>query len=79
MALFIRQNEDRSKLQERLAAELREKAKVRAEGMNDQPDGVSDSNYLKDTKTTTSLAWVWVVIAVIALGLFVFYVVGSIK
>jgi len=79
MALFIRQNEDRSKLQERLAAELREKAKARAEEAGGRPDGVTDSSYLKDTKTTTSLAWVWVVVAVIALGLFVFYIIGSIK
>ena len=79
MALFIRQNEDRSKLQERLAAELREKAKARADAGPDRPDGVTDSSYLKDTKTTTSLAWVWVVVAIIALGLFVFYVIGSIK
>ena len=66
MALFIRQSEDRSKLQERLAAELQAKAKARAEA--ERPDGVTDSNYLKDTKTTTSLAWVWIVILVFAVG-----------
>jgi hypothetical protein len=61
MALFIRQSEDRSKLQERLAAELQEKAKMRA-AKADEVDGVEDSQYLKDTKSTTSLAWVWLVI-----------------
>jgi len=61
MALFIRQTEDRSKLQEKLAAELQEKAKARAE-QSARPDGVADSNYLKDTKQTTSLAWVWMLI-----------------
>lgn len=66
MALFIRQNDNRSKLQERLAAELQEKAKARAK--TEAPDGVTDSNYLKDTKTTTSLAWVWVVIVIFAVG-----------
>lgn len=79
MALFIRQNEDRSKLQERLAAELREKAKTQAANNNDRPDGIVDSDYLRDTKTTTSLAWVWIVIALIVIGLFIFYIAGSTK
>ncbi len=61
MALFIRQTEDRSKLQEKLAAELQEKAKARAL-QSARPDGVDDSAYLKDTKQTTSLAWVWILI-----------------
>lgn len=64
MALFIRQDENRSKLQERLAAELREKAKARAE--TEAPDGVSDSQYLKGTKQTTSLASVWIAIIIAA-------------
>lgn len=64
MALFIRQDENRSKLQERLAAELREKAKARADTEN--PDGVADSQYLKETKPTTSLAGVWIAIIVAA-------------
>jgi hypothetical protein len=68
MALFIRQNEDRSKLQERLAAELQEKAKARALE-NNTSDDIEDSQYLKDTKPTTSLAWVWVVILIIAVGI----------
>jgi hypothetical protein len=70
MALFIRQNEDRSKLQERLAAELQERAKQRAE-KPDLPDGVNDSRYIEDTKQTTSLAWVWILIVLIAIALFI--------
>ena len=68
MALFIRQNDNRSQLQERLAAELQERAKQKAQKA-DLPDGVEDSAYIKDTKSTTSLAWVWilVVLAVIIL------------
>lgn len=72
MALFIRQSEDRSKLQEKLAAELQEKARARADSAMDAPDGVDDSEYLKGTKTTTSLAWVWVVIVLLALAAFFF-------
>jgi type VI protein secretion system component VasF len=78
MALFIQQNEDRSKLQERLAAELREKAKkAQQEPATTPPDGVHDSSYLKDTKKTTSFAWVWVVIVLFVVAMFVAYIVGS--
>lgn len=73
MALFIRQQEEKSELQQRLAAELQEKARKRAAG--NQPDGVTDSAYLKDTKTTTSLAWVWVVITVLAVGVLLVYII----
>jgi hypothetical protein len=62
MALFIRQDDNRSKLQERLAAELREKARARAEGAEKIPDGVDDSAFLGGTKQTTRLAWVWLLI-----------------
>lgn len=75
MALFIRQSEDRSKLQERLAAELQAKAKARTE--TERPDGVIDSNYLKDTKTTTSLAWVWIAIVLVAVGAFVVIMISK--
>lgn len=66
MALFIRQDDNRTRLQERLAAELRDKAKARAE--SDRVDGVEDSQYLQDTKSTTSLAWVWIAIVIVATG-----------
>jgi len=73
MALFIRQTEERTKLQQRLAAELQEKAKARDE--HAAPDGVTDSQYLVDTKQTTSLAWVWVAIFVVAIiaAIVIFY------
>lgn len=79
MALFIQQNDGRSKLQERLAQELSEKAKKRAQAEADLPDGVEDSKYIQDTKTTTSLAWVWVVIIIFVIAAFITYIVGSSK
>ena len=62
MGLFVEQNSNRTKLQERLAAELNEKAKKKAQDTTELPDGVDDSAYIEGTKQTTSLAWVWVVI-----------------
>ena len=70
MALFIRQNEERSQLQERLAAELQEKARKRAESEN-QLDDIENSSYLKGTKRTTSLAWVWLLVVGLAITVLV--------
>jgi len=78
MALFVNQENTRSKLQERLAAELSEKAKKRAQDeAADLPDGVKDSNYLKDTKQTTSLAWVWALLGIIVIGVTIYFVIQS--
>jgi len=75
MALFIQQNENQSKLQTKLVAELREKAKARAAADEERPDGVEDSKYLADTKKTTSLAWVWILIVIVIIVLIVTYIV----
>lgn len=76
MALYVRQNENRSKLQERLAAELQEKAKARAEEST-RPDGVDDSRYMEGTKKTTSLAWIWLVVILFTIGAVIFLIVSS--
>lgn len=76
MALYVRQNENRSKLQERLAAELQEKAKAQ-QVETKQPDGVDDSRYMEGTKKTTSLAWVWAVVVLFVIGAVIFLIVSS--
>lgn len=73
----MNQKDDRSELQKRIAAELQEKAKKKAQGANDRPDGVTDSQYLKDTKTTTSLAWVWVLIGIAIVGVTIYLILQS--
>lgn len=50
MALFIRQDEERSELQKRLATELQEKARKSTEEKNRQVDGVEDSSYIEGLK-----------------------------
>ncbi len=78
MALYVNQKNNRTELQERLAAELREKARKQAEiDGKERPDGVTDSNYLKDTKQTTSLAWVWAIVAVASIVLILYVVIQS--
>ena len=76
MALYVRQNENRSKLQERVAAELQEKAKAQQLETN-RPDGVNDSRYMEGTKKTTSLAWVWAVVVLFVVGATIFLIVSS--
>lgn len=76
MALFIRQNEERSKLQERLAAELQERAKRNSNQTGDAFDAEKDSAYLNGTKTTTSLAWAWVLILIAAVGIVVWLIIS---
>jgi hypothetical protein len=65
MGLFIRQDDNRSELQRRVAAELNEKARKRAELENKpQPDGVKDSAYVQDTQVTSKYAWIWIILIV---------------
>ena len=66
MGLFVNQQYQRSELQERIAAELREKAKASSLQEKATMDGVKDIRYLEDTKQTTTLAWAWILIAIMA-------------
>lgn len=64
----MNKQEQRSELQERIAAELREKAKRTALQDDALVDGVEDAQYLDGTKQTTSLAWVWLLILCMAVA-----------
>ena len=66
MGLFVNQQDQRSELQERIAAELREKAKASSLQEKATMDGVDDIRYLEDPKQTTTLAWTWILIAIMA-------------
>lgn len=76
MGLFIQQNDNRSQLQERLAAELRERAKQQQENGGAEPlDQSKQSNYIKNMETTSDRAWVWfVAVGVLVLGFAVFII-----
>ena len=66
MGLFVNQQDQRSELQERIAAELREKAKASSLQEKATMDDVYDIRYLEGTKQTTTLAWAWILIAIMA-------------
>lgn len=77
MGLFVNQENTRTKLQQRIAADLADKAKKKAaDGEKSRPDGVDDSAYLENSKITTSLAWAWVLIAFAAAGILIWLAVS---
>jgi len=72
MGLFIRQNDQRSQLQERIAAEMRERTKLQASGA-EPLDQTKNSNYLKDTEQTSQRAGKGlIIVGAIVVGLIVF-------
>jgi hypothetical protein len=81
MGRYYEQTENRSQLQQKIAADLRAKAAAKAKNEGepnpyDQPrDGVEDSQYIKGTKQTTSLAWAWLAIFIMVIAVFVLFVV----
>lgn len=77
MGIIVNQESNRSELQKRIAAEMSEKAKKKAVHNGDLPDGVDDSAYIEGTKTTTSLAWVWVVITIVAVVALMWFFIAS--
>ncbi|MEI7917944.1 MAG: hypothetical protein WCH58_01020 [Candidatus Saccharibacteria bacterium] len=78
MALFIRQDEQKTEFQNQLAAELQARAKERAK-LDDRPDGVDDSQYVSGTKKTTSLAWAWAIIIIVTVGIAIWLMALSIE
>ena len=73
MGIIVNQEDNRTELQKRIAAELTEKAKKKRTPTDDIPDGVDDSAYIEGTKVTTSLAWVWILIVVAAVAAAIIY------
>ena len=77
MALFVNRENTRTKLQEDIAASLAEKQRIKKlQEERELPDGITDSAYLRHTKQTTSLAWVWVLIFIAFISLMVWVVVA---
>lgn len=77
MALFVNKENTRTKLQEEVAANVAENArKKKLQEEQELPDGITDSAYLKHTKQTTSLAWVWALIFIGFMALLVWIIVA---
>lgn len=77
MGLFIKQDDNRTELQNRLVTELQEKARQRAKD-NDLVDGVDDSQYVKGTKNTTSLAWLWLILIAASVVVIIWLIINGV-
>ena len=65
MGIMVEGNEERSKLQERISADLR--ARSRTTTKDEDVDLVEDSEYLKGTRKTGRFSWFWFVLVALAI------------
>jgi hypothetical protein len=78
MGIILKQTDNRSKYQEKIAAELQDRLKNKTEDV-DLPDHVKDSAYLEGTKQTSFLTGVWLVLAILSVIVIGFMVYRSIS
>ena len=72
--MYLKQQESRSELQERIAAELKAKAEQKAKIESKPHDEIEDSAYVHGYKKTTTLAPVWLLIFFAAILVFIYFV-----
>ncbi len=73
MGILVEDNNERSRLQNRITADLRERANSTSK--QEDVDLVEDSEYLKNTQKTNRFSWFWFVLIVLAiLSLIVIFV-----
>ena len=72
---MVEGNEEKSKLQERISADLRERSRRNSKDDGDV-DLVEDSEYLKNTRKTGRFSWFWfILVALAALSLVIILVI----
>lgn len=79
MGLYVRQDEQRTKLQEKIAADLRAKAAERPKTDIDGPtyDGEKDASIVEDTHKSSPLLAVWLALGVATVAAVVYLIVRS--
>lgn len=63
--IVSKDNDENSRLNQRITADLRERANKTSYG--EDPDLVEDSDYAKDLKKTGKYTWIWVVLVILAI------------
>ncbi len=63
--IVSKNNDENSRLNERITADLRERATKSAAGSD--PDLVEDSDYTRDLKKTGKYTWIWAVLIILAI------------
>lgn len=80
MGIIVNQQDNRTELQKKIAAELADKAKKKKAREDELPDGVEDSAYIENTQHTGKLAWVWILLVVVlVIAAVVFFMISSNK
>lgn len=79
MGLYIRQDEKRTELQEKIAADLRAKAAERSKADIEGPeyDGERDADIVNNTHTSSPLLAVWLVLGVATIAVVIYLIVRS--
>lgn len=65
MSIVTNKDEDKSRLSQRINADLRAKM-AETSKISDDPDLIEDSEYVKDMKKTGKFGWVWIVLIILA-------------
>lgn len=80
MGLYVRQDEQRSKLQEKIAADLRAKAAEKSKRDIEGPtlDGVDDSGIVEHTHKSSPLLAVWLILAAATVAVVIYFVVRTV-
>ena len=73
MALYLKQNESRSQLQSKIAADLADRINKQDPSKEGQAPAAQPA-ILDDQQQTSRFAWVWMVLGIIALGGIVFVI-----
>ena len=76
MALFVKQDENRSELQQKVAADIAERQRAKAQNAATPPDGVEDSRLVEGTSSMSRLGLV-VLIALIVSAVAIFIVAST--
>ncbi len=66
MGLFVKQNEERSELQQKIAADMTERLRARAETDETPPDHVEDSKFMEGTSHMTRTGIILIIVLVVA-------------
>ena len=66
-----KETERKSELNDRIAADLRTRAKMEEQ---EDPDLVEDADYVRDLKKTGSFGWIWFVLIALALVSLIFII-----
>ena len=64
MGLFLKQDEQRSQIQSKIAADLQERLKVESIEVSDKKP---QSAFLDNQRQTSSFAWLWILLGIAAL------------